>query len=1337
MSSDIKKPPIAPKPKHVSIQKPSPPPVAPKPDVVQAKVSPASKKLKPTIAPKPKVLQSPSVSEERGPSDIKSNGINNDEHKGAQSEKLDYKHETLDHNESSNVTYIISPCSCSFDCNHKLGNGDSFQKAQKVIEQLENLENKKMCGQPVPCVRTRWKTCTQQDTLAKANQVILRASILEDKVKDVITHNLFANGHTYKQENSEKCIRTTGHNVIASSTESSECEIAFSNLDKLTSNTKKLNSLVKEPVIAPSQDVVPSDPEHETIDHVKECNGVPLDKRPFSTEHSGRSKCLPRAPPPHKSLPVPKPRRLRTQCLVRQDCVDGIAENNGDHGTFGDSSPTNYQQGQNEVGHSNDEYIIPNILDPKDQDIQNCESNVGHSSTELSPTGVENETEMKSVAEEDSNFKRCSSLSMSLPKQLKLIYEQQLPVRNAAMEKHLAPITPAASSPRVAPKKPQRFSLPAAGLLKKAASEEKLHSFNDSSSYATLGHEGTFQNQSQTSEKPLWKLEHPILPFLGSPESLKTSLSNDRTNPLTKPRAKSLSAVDMNRIENQTNESPKKNALKKFLNLKLSVCVIKNDFQKFLSRGSLSGDSGTSDIFSCTGHSASPTLERKVKPSKAHSADSFSPLSKKKQKNKNDFSTVNNPTSKSLDDSLVSLQRTQVASSTEMPEPDIPQYENICHYEEIPEYENLPFTVVSDINECDATIYEVEDPIESVHSLTGLQGNHSEASQEDPEDDMGMVLSDEEEILNSSDEDEFSSDSSKADLDNLECKLEKRPRKKTKVYYIAKEIMSSEKVFVDVLKLLHIDFRFAVAQTSQTLGKPVIEDRILNQILYYLPQLYELNRDVLRELKERMSQWNEHQKIADIFVKKGPYLKMYSTYIREFDRNVALLDEQCKKNSAFAGVVKDFEISPRCANLALKHYLLKPVQRIPQYRLLLTDYLKNLSEESSDYSDTQAALSVVTEVANHANDILKQGDNFQKLMQIQYSLNGHHEIVQPGRVFLKEGTLMKLSRKVMQPRMFFLFNDALLYTTLVQSGMFKLNNMLSLAGMKVRKPTQEAYQNELNIESVERSFILSASSATERDDWLEAISMAIEEYAKKKTTFNPTKSQEETDPEEEGDNTLGTKAPIWIPDGRATMCMICTSEFTLTYRRHHCRACGKIVCQACSTNKYSLEYLKYHLARVCDLCFQELQKQDSPSTAKSSSPANHKSPSSALSSVLHSIPSGRKHKKIPAALKVCASTEDSSMSGYLQRSKGSKKPWKQMWFVIKNKVLYTYAASEDIAALESQPLLGFTVKVVQDESTELKAIHLLHKNTLFYIFRADDANTTERWIEAFQEGTVL
>lgn len=51
------------------------------------------------------------------------------------------------------------------------------------------------------------------------------------------------------------------------------------------------------------------------------------------------------------------------------------------------------------------------------------------------------------------------------------------------------------------------------------------------------------------------------------------------------------------------------------------------------------------------------------------------------------------------------------------------------------------------------------------------------------------------------------------------------------------------------------DFRDAVSKVSGQSGKPVIEERLLNQILYYLPQLYELNQDLLRELKQRVAKW--------------------------------------------------------------------------------------------------------------------------------------------------------------------------------------------------------------------------------------------------------------------------------------------------------------------------------------------------------------------------------------------------------------------------------------------------------------------------------------------------
>ncbi|KAK7117137.1 hypothetical protein R3I94_022636 [Phoxinus phoxinus] len=650
-------------------------------------------------------------------------------------------------------------------------------------------------------------------------------------------------------------------------------------------------------------------------------------------------------------------------------------------------------------------------------------------------------------------------------------------------------------------------------------------------------------------------------------------------------------------------------------------------------------------------------------------------------------------------------------------------------YEDIPEYENLPPFSTTNAQDADKSqnqptmydddgIYEIPDVFPEHYADTKkqqfLKRNEFEEVQE-----LEDMHSEEEE-------------SSSEEEDNTINRDKQTEEKKTnKTEHIVNEILSSEKIFVQVLKLLHVDFREAVLKASCQAGKAVIDERVVNQILCSLPQLYKLNCDLLNELEERVAHWNKHCVVADIFVKKGPFLKMYSNYICEFDKNVGLLEEHCRKNPAFAKVVKEFESNPCCANLAVKHYMLKPIQRIPQYQLLLTDYLNNLDEESPDYRDAEAALVIVKEVANHANAFVRQGDNSQKLYEVQCRLTGNHVIVQPGRVLLKEGILMKLSRKVMQPRMFFLTNDSLLYTTQVASGNFKLNNILSLAGMKVSKPSQEGYQNELNIESVERSFILSASSAACRDEWLQAISTAIDDYTKKETTFTSVRNPEmATQDVVDNRAQLGTIRPIWIPDQRVTMCSICTSEFTLAWRRHHCRACGKVVCQACSTNEQPLKYMKNRLGRVCDLCSSALQQINSGDEAPSHMPRSPtKSPGS--------FPF-RKQKKIPAALKeVSANTDGSSMSGYLDLSnrKAKRKPWKRFWFVIMNKVLYTYAASEDVAALESLPLLGFSLRTEKPESS----LHfkLYHKKMLYYIFRASDSQNFERWIEAFQEATVL
>lgn len=206
--------------------------------------------------------------------------------------------------------------------------------------------------------------------------------------------------------------------------------------------------------------------------------------------------------------------------------------------------------------------------------------------------------------------------------------------------------------------------------------------------------------------------------------------------------------------------------------------------------------------------------------------------------------------------------------------------------------------------------------------------------------------------------------------------------KKTKAFFIAQELMTSEKVFINVLKLLNVDFREAVQNACKEQQSQIIPEEDLGKIINSLPQLQSLNEDLLRDLENRIENWNSLSKIADVIVRKGPFLKLYTTYIQNFEAQCNHLDDCCQKYPKFAKVVKEFEALPLCQKLSIKHFMLKPVQRIPQYRLLLEDYFRNLDPNSPDFEDTRTALKIVCDVADHANRSIKLGVSYTRLYMI-------------------------------------------------------------------------------------------------------------------------------------------------------------------------------------------------------------------------------------------------------------------------------------------------------------------------------------------------------------------
>lgn len=61
----------------------------------------------------------------------------------------------------------------------------------------------------------------------------------------------------------------------------------------------------------------------------------------------------------------------------------------------------------------------------------------------------------------------------------------------------------------------------------------------------------------------------------------------------------------------------------------------------------------------------------------------------------------------------------------------------------------------------------------------------------------------------------------------------------------------------------------------------------------------------------------------------------------------------------------------------------------------------------------------------------------------------------------------------------------------------------------------------------------------------------------------------------------------WVDDGSSVSCSSCRNHFTFFNRRHHCRNCGYLFCNACSTHRAPVRSRGWMSAtRVCDGCFE-------------------------------------------------------------------------------------------------------------------------------------------------------
>ncbi|XP_029996344.1 pleckstrin homology domain-containing family F member 2-like [Sphaeramia orbicularis] len=203
-------------------------------------------------------------------------------------------------------------------------------------------------------------------------------------------------------------------------------------------------------------------------------------------------------------------------------------------------------------------------------------------------------------------------------------------------------------------------------------------------------------------------------------------------------------------------------------------------------------------------------------------------------------------------------------------------------------------------------------------------------------------------------------------------------------------------------------------------------------------------------------------------------------------------------------------------------------------------------------------------------------ENRERILAVENSFSpGGTALAKPGRILVGEGRLLKQGRKKPQLKAFFLFSDVLVYGSVLLCGRWHRKQRVIPLEDILLEDMEDGVRltNQWLIRTPRKSFFVSAPTQEEKQAWMQHIEDC-------RSNLRPGPFQGD------GPKPVSHFAVSWIPDKVSSLCMRCTKTFTVTKRRHHCRQCGFIVCNACSKDRTQISHINTKKKlRVCSYCY--------------------------------------------------------------------------------------------------------------------------------------------------------
>uniref|UniRef100_A0A674H1Y1 Phosphatidylinositol 3,4,5-trisphosphate-dependent Rac exchanger 1 protein n=1 Tax=Taeniopygia guttata TaxID=59729 RepID=A0A674H1Y1_TAEGU len=248
---------------------------------------------------------------------------------------------------------------------------------------------------------------------------------------------------------------------------------------------------------------------------------------------------------------------------------------------------------------------------------------------------------------------------------------------------------------------------------------------------------------------------------------------------------------------------------------------------------------------------------------------------------------------------------------------------------------------------------------------------------------------------------------------------------------VLNEILSTERDYVGTLRFLQSAFLHRIRQNAVDKAEKYITEENVKILFSNIEDILGVHKEFLAALEFCLQPEPQSQhELGNVFLKFKDKFFVYEEYCSNHEKALRLLMELNKIPTVRTFLLGCMLLGGRkTTDIPLEGYLLTPIQRICKYPLLLKELAKRTPSKHPDHPAVQNALQAMKTVCTNINETKRQMEKLEALEQLQSHIEGWEgsNLTDICTQLLQQGTLLKISAGNIQERMFFLFDNLLVY----------------------------------------------------------------------------------------------------------------------------------------------------------------------------------------------------------------------------------------------------------------------------------------------------------------------